>query len=264
MRSCFVNTILTALLMSAAVGAAAQQPAPLGAAATETDAEPGSFAGDAVRVLVVAGEESSLSAPAPGRVATVSVQLGDAVRKGQLLVAFDCTETSARRDAARAEVNAARLQHEAKAKLQGLQSAAEVEVELAAVNVDRSEAQVRVFDAQLAQCRFTAPFSGNVARVFVKPGQSVAVGAPIIDLVSAQTLKFRMNVPSRWLATLKPGVLLDADIEETGERYSVKVARMSARVDAVSQTVEIEADLQGKPGKLLPGMSGRARLTARQ
>jgi RND family efflux transporter MFP subunit len=259
-----MKTLLGAILAAVAFGATAQQSTALPAAGTGADDAPAAFSQDAVRVLVMAGEESSLSAPAPGRVATVGAQLGDAVRKGQLLVAFDCSETSARRDAARAEVSAARLQHEAKMKLQGLQSAAEVEVELAAVNVDRSEAQVRVFDAQLAQCRFTAPFSGNVARVFVKPGQSVAVGAPIIDLVSAQTLKFRMNVPSRWLATLKPGDLLDADIEETGERYSLKVARMSARVDAVSQTVEIEADLVGKPGKLLPGMSGRARLSARQ
>lgn len=260
MRHRVITPLLLGVLMSAAFGVVAQE-APASSAATDIPAA--TSAPEAVRVLVVAGEESSISAPAPGRVATVAVQLGDDVRKGQLLVAFDCTETSARRDAARADVSAARLQHEAKAKLQGLQSAAEVEVELAAVNVDRSEAQVRVFDAQLAQCRFNAPFTGRVARVFVKPGQSVAVGAPIIDVVSAQTLKFRMNVPSRWLATLKPGDLLEADIEETGERYSLKVARMAARVDAVSQTVEIEADLQGKPGKLLPGMSGRAHL-ARQ
>jgi RND family efflux transporter MFP subunit len=257
-----MKSLVAALLAAAAFGASAQQPAPQLDTAVAGDTAAGAPSSEVVRVLVVAGEESSLSAPAPGRIAAVGAQLGDAVRKGQLLVAFDCTETSARRDAARAEVNAARLQHEAKMKLQGLQSAAEVEVELAAVNVDRSEAQVRVFDAQLAQCRFTAPFTGRVARVYVKPGQSVAIGAPIIDIVSAQTLKFRMNVPSRWLATLKPGDLLDAEIEETGERYSLKVARMSARVDAVSQTVEIEADLASKPGKLLPGMSGRARLSA--
>jgi RND family efflux transporter MFP subunit len=215
-----------------------------------------------VRVLVVAGQESSLSAPAPGRVASVGVQLGDTVRRGQVLVAFDCSETAARRDAARTDVAAARLQHEAKIKLQGLQSAAEVEVELAAVNVDRSEAQVRVFDAQLTQCQFSAPFAGRVARVFVKPGQSVAIGAPIVDLVGTQTLKFRMNVPSRWLATLAPGDLMNAEIDETGSRHSIKVARLSARVDPVSQTVEIEAELEGKPDKLLPGMSGRAWLAA--
>ncbi|MCW5581035.1 MAG: efflux RND transporter periplasmic adaptor subunit [Luteimonas sp.] len=211
-----------------------------------------------VRMLVVADRESIISAPAPGRVAGINVRLGDVVRGGQVLVSLDCTEIQARREAAQAEARAARLQHEAKIKLQGLQSAAEVEVELAAANVDRSEAQTRVFDAQLAQCRFPAPFPGRVARVHVKTGQSVTAGTPIAEIVSSGPPRARINVPSKWLAWIKRGDLLEGEVDETGRRYTLRVMRISARVDAVSQTVELEADFQGRPPELLPGMSGRA------
>ncbi len=230
-------------------------PAP--AVAVPPAARPKTAEGE-VRMLVVADRESTISSPAPGRVVAVNVRLGDSVRAGQVMVAFDCSEIQARRQAAQAETRTARLQHEAKIKLQGLQSAAEVEVELAAANVDRSEAQARVFDAQLAQCRFPAPFAGKVARVYVKTGQSVTAGAPIIDVVGTDALKARINAPSKWLAWMKKGDRLESEIDETGRKYTLRIARVSGRVDAVSQTVEIEADFEGKVPDLLPGMSGRA------
>lgn len=210
-----------------------------------------------VRLLVVAEQESTMSAPAAARVAAVEVRLGDAVANDRVLVRFECSEAQARREVAAAEAQAARLQHEAKLRLQGLQSAAEIEVALAAAAVDRAQAQVRMADAQIAQCSVRAPFEGRVARIHVKAGQSVTAGAPIIDVVGAGALKARINAPSRWLAWLRPGERLEATIEETGRRHAMRVARIAGRVDAVSQTIEIEATFDAGAGDLLPGMSGR-------
>ena len=103
---------------------------------------------------------------------------------------------------------------EAKLKLQGLQSAAEVEVELAAANVNKAQSQIRIFDAQVAQCAFVAPFTGKVARVHVKVGQGVNPGAPVIELVGNGAPRARMNVPSQWLAWLKTGETLQGKVDE--------------------------------------------------
>jgi RND family efflux transporter MFP subunit len=216
-----------------------------------------------VRLLVFSERDSTLSASTSGRIGNINVRLGDNVGRGQLLASFDCAEIEARRQAARAELNAARLQHEAKVKLQGLQSAAEVEVELAAANVDKFEAQVKVFDAQLDQCRFTAGFRGKVARIHVKQGQSVAAGAPIVDLVATDGLRARLNLPSRWLSWVKMGDVLDASVDETGRSYRIKLVRQAGRIDAVSQTMEMEAEFVGNTKDLMPGMSGLARAPAK-
>jgi membrane fusion protein, multidrug efflux system len=212
-----------------------------------------------VRLLVVADRESTLSAPTPGRIGSINVHLGDSVRNGQIVASFDCAEIEARHQAAKAELNAARLQHEAKIKLQALQSAAEVEVELAAANVDKFEAQLKVFVAQINQCRFTASFRGTVARIYVKQGQSVATGAPIIDLIASENLHAKLNIPSKWLSWLKIDNILEATVDETGRSYRLRISRLAGRVDAVSQTMEVEADFIGSVKDLMPGMSGRAR-----
>jgi membrane fusion protein (multidrug efflux system) len=210
-----------------------------------------------VRFLVIAARETVLSAATAGRVARLPVSLGDTVRAGQVLVAFDCAEIQARRQAARAEHEAARVQYEGKVRLQGLQSAAELEVELAAANVNKAQSQIRVFDAQIAQCEFVAPFAGKVARVHVKVGQGVTPGVPVIELVGTGPLEARMNVPSHWLAWLEPGAALKGTVDETGSPVTLEVRRISGRVDAVSQTVEIEARLSGAGARVLPGMSGQ-------
>lgn len=250
-RGAWALVLVAALLPHAA---RAQAPAPAtGVAGAQAP----------VRFLVVASQEAAIAAATPGRIARLPVNLGDAVRAGQIVAAFDCDETQARRAGAEAELAAARLQHEAKAKLQGLDSAAELEVELAAANVNRASSQVQIFSAQLEQCVFRAPFGGRVARVHVKQGQGVVPGTALLDLVGSGAPKARLNVPSAWLAWLKPGATLSAVVDETASRHVLKVTRVAARVDAVSQTVEIEAVFATPPSQVLPGMSGQAQAAAR-
>ena len=234
----------------------------LGALALAQSAPSSAATSAPVRFLVIASQESILSASTVGRVSRVPVGLGDNVRAGQVVASFDCAEMQARRDAARAEHEAARVQYEAKLKLQGLQSAAEVEVELAAANVNKAQSQIRIFDAQVAQCAFVAPFTGKVARVHVKVGQGVNPGAPVIELVGNGAPRARMNVPSQWLAWLKTGETLQGKVDETGAEVALKVIRISGRVDAVSQSVEIETELVSARGQVLPGMSGQVRAPA--
>jgi multidrug efflux pump subunit AcrA (membrane-fusion protein) len=98
-----------------------------------------------------------------------------------------------------------------------------------------------------------------VAKVYVKPYQTVQAGAPLFDLVSDGALKVRLNVPSTLLPQLKPGMPVEVEIHETGKRYPAKVSAINARVDAVAQTVELEARLDAAYPELIAGMSGTAR-----
>lgn len=229
---------------------AASEPVPETAAVEQGPAQ--------VRFLVMADKESPLSSVVAGRVMQVNVQLGDNVAAGKLLATLDCSELKARKDAAEAEFSAAQIKYEAKAKLQGLDSAGALEVGLAAADVNRTRSQIKIFDAQLAQCRFTAPFEGRIARIYVKEGQGIGAGAPVIDLVGNGNRKARLNVPSSWMNWLTTGARFDAVVGENGQHYQMTVSHISGRVDAVSQTIEIETLFVDNVKEILPGMSGRA------
>ncbi|MGB3289723.1 MAG: efflux RND transporter periplasmic adaptor subunit [Burkholderiaceae bacterium] len=212
-----------------------------------------------IRVLLSAELETTLAAQMAGQIESLQVGLGDAIKAGQVLARFDCAESDARLKMAEAEAAAARETLGVKQRLRKLDAAGETEVTLARIALRKSASAIEVAKAQLAYCDVKAPFDGHVVRVHVKPYQSVSPGAPLLELVSAGALKLRMNVPSQLLRKVKIGSPMTVDILETGNSYAAEVSAINARVDAVAQTIELEAKLKDAPAELLPGMSGVAR-----
>ena len=211
------------------------------------------------RALLVPERETTLVAQMLGTVQKLGGEMGAAFRQGAVLVRFDCNEQRARAGMARAELDAAQQQHQAKIRLQGLSAAGEVEVSLAAAAVAKARAQVEVGSAQLSQCTVAAPFAGRIARLHVKEFQGVNAGQPLVEIVSSGPLRVRLNLPSRWLAWLRSGFPFELRVDETGRSYPARVVAINARVDAASQTVEVEGRMLQDHAELLAGMSGNAR-----
>lgn len=218
----------------------------------------------AIRVLLSPELETVLAAQMLGRVTQLHAGLGSRVTKGKTLVSMDCSEANARLRMSQAEYAAAKETLEVKERLRKLDAAGDTEVALARNEAERAKAAIALTQVHTGQCSVTAPFSGHIVKLHVKPHQGVNVGAPLLEMVSDGPLKLRLNVPSRWLHALKKGAPFEVAIDETRQTYPAKVTAINARVDAVAQTVELEARIDGKHPELLAGMSGVARFSGLQ
>lgn len=215
----------------------------------------------AIRVLLASEVETTLSSQMAGTLGTLQASLGQSVAKGALLAQFDCREGLARAKVANAELAMARQNLEAKRHLRNLDAVGDLEVAMASTEVEKADGARSMAQTQVSYCKVTAPFAGRVAKVYAKPYQTVSAGAPLFDLVGSGALKVRMNVPSRLLTSLRQGSPLEISIGETGKTYPAKVSAINSRVDAVAQTVELEAILDAEHPELVAGMSGVARIT---
>lgn len=240
--------------LALAVASTLTQAAPLPAAATSSQAD----SHEAIRVLLVAQGETTLSSAVAARIKDLNASLGMPFSAGQALVAFDCEEPQAHLNMAKAELAGAIETHEAKLRMQGLQQASDVEVALAASGVDKARAQAMLYQSQVRQCVVIAPWAGRIAKLHVRNHMSVTPGQPLLELVKSGPLRLRLNVPSRTLAQVKVGRLFDVTIDETGKSYQARVAAINSRVDPVSQSIELEANMAKAYPELLPGMSGSA------
>lgn len=254
--SAAVPTASPAVAASTTVQAAGDVPARATAAGTP---EPVPGDGSDIRVLLVPRREAVVVSEIVAKVVSMPTTLGATLRAGEALVRFDCSEQKAKLDMASAEMDAAREGHAAKLRLQGLQSAGDLEVTLAAAARDRAKGALDLAETQFNACTITAPFAGRVVKLSARPHQSVTAGQPLLEFVSADPPRLRLNVPSRWLRWLKPGSRFAISVDETGRTYRATVAAINGRVDAVSQSVELEADVVDPDPKLLAGMSGTAR-----
>jgi RND family efflux transporter MFP subunit len=211
-----------------------------------------------IPVLVHAGEESTLSSQMAGKIARLHVGLGDAVQRGARLVEFDCSEQQAQLQAAEAEYRGARETHLSRLRLQALGAAGELEVTLAAAAAEKARSQVALRESQSAYCVVASPFAGKVARLRVKIAESVPAGQPLLDLVNPASLRAQLFVPAGWVTWLKTNSAFEVHFRETGRSYRARVTRLNARVEGVSQQLEIEARFEGSGAGLLPGMVGAA------
>ncbi|WP_144142218.1 efflux RND transporter periplasmic adaptor subunit [Paraburkholderia sp. BCC1884] len=219
---------------------------------------------NAIRVLLAPNLETTLSSQMNGTITDLRATLGKPFARNAVLALLNCAEVQARTDVAKAELNMARQNLTAKRSLRELKAAGDIEVAMSATEVEKAQGALSLANAQLGYCRVIAPFSGHVAKVYVKPYQTVSAGTPIVDLVGDGALKVRLNVPSSLLVKLKPNAHLDITIHETGKTYPAHVSAVNSRVDAVAQTVELEAQLDGDHPELVAGMSGTARFPPAQ
>ncbi|MBM7059656.1 efflux RND transporter periplasmic adaptor subunit [Pseudomonas sp. UL073] len=214
------------------------------------------------RGVLRARNQAVLSSELAGRITEMPFADGQDFKKGDVLVRFDCSAYQAQLNAAQAAAQAAREELVHNKQLAALNSVGRFEVALAEARQAKAAAETQVYQVQVKRCSVPAPFTGRVVQRKVQPHESVAGGAPLLEVVDNSTLEVHLLVPSAWLSWLKPGQHFDFVPDETGQALQVEVKRLGARIDEGSQTLLLIGNLPADAKGLLAGMSGTARFAA--
>jgi len=212
-----------------------------------------------IRALLTPLVESTLSSQIAGRIEKINARNGERFNQGDHLIEFDCTIQKAQLQKASSELLAIRKRYEANLKLQEYKSIGDLEVAISAAEVEKARAEYALVKAQVDMCIIDAPFNGRVIKRLAQPYESVNQGEPLIKILDDSELKVELYVPSKWLLWLKQDTEFTVRIDETGKTYPAHMTALGARVDAVSQSIEITAVISGSHPELLAGMSGEAR-----
>jgi len=206
--------------------------------------------------------EAMLSSQIAARILRLPVREGQRVTKGELLVEFDCESYRAELAITAAELESARIRLSSNQQLAQLKSIGRFEVALAEAEVVKAEAALRKHEIPVSRCKVPAPFGGRVGEVKVHAHESVEAGDEMLALLDDRSLEIRLIVPSAWLAWLRVGQGVRFTIDETGVVLSGQLSRLGARIDPVSQTVALFADVPDSLGAdLVAGMTGSAMFT---
>lgn len=156
------------------------------------------------------GEADSLTAPkvaaeVPGRIAKIYVDIGDGVKRGQILAEIDPADFSS--DAKRLEAQAmtqqkltARYRELAR---KGFISPANLEG-VEAQNVAAREQLARAAK-NLARTRIVSPVDGRVDNRMVSVGDWIELGKPVFQLTTTGHLRIRLPFPETAAPRIRPG-----------------------------------------------------------
>ncbi|MBF0613486.1 MAG: efflux RND transporter periplasmic adaptor subunit [Magnetococcales bacterium] len=203
-----------------------------------------------------------LSAEVAAKIETIAAREGERFKEGQTLISFDCSIYKAQMDRARAISGSADRVLASHRRLVELKSAGQLEVEMAALEAAKARGDMLVIQATLSKCVIQAPFTGKVAEQKAREQQFVQQGQALLDILDDSQLEFEFIAPSSWMNKIPVGHTFQLFCEETNKNYPARVARMGAKIDPVSQSMKVMAEIQGHFPELTAGMSGRIVLTA--
>jgi multidrug efflux system membrane fusion protein len=259
--------VSVALLMT--LGACSKQethPEPVRAVRTLTVTETGGVLEREFSADIRARTESRLGFRVPGKVSRRLVELGQAVRAGQVLAQLDPQDLRLQQDAARgglaaAEANAQQASSDLKRftelKSQGFISDAELERRTTAqraaeATLRQSRAQAGVQGNQASYAALTADAPGVITSVDLEPGQVVNAGLPVLTLAHDGPRDAVFSVPEDLGPTVRPLVGKTGAIKVrrwgASEWVAATVREMAAAADPATRTFLVKADVGKAPG----------------
>jgi len=208
------------------------------------------------RALVTATEKVSISSELAARVEKINFLLGDAFKKGDVLISFDCEIYKAQKEVIQANYDSANIQLKNDKELLDMRSIGKLQYQLSESALRKAKAELNIAKLNVDRCEIIAPYDGKVMDVYTSIFSTIEQRQPLMDIVGDGLLEAEIVVPSNWLKWLKKGHQVNITIDETGETLDAKVISLGATVDAVSQTIELKAQFSKKYESLIPGMSG--------
>lgn len=211
-----------------------------------------------VQAVLVAQNIAVISSTLDARIIKMPFRDGDLFNKGDVLAEFDCGGETARLREVQSRQRLSKTQLDAYNELKALDVVSKIEVVTAQENNAQAVAQIEQLRNRISLCKITAPFAGRVVKKTASQYEFVQTGRVLMEIVSREPLQAQFLIPSIWLRWLNVGTPVDVYVAETDRHYSAKVARIHGEVDPVSQSLQVEAELDNYSEVLLPGMSGRA------
>lgn len=265
-RSVRTAAALAAVILIAACSKKEPPPEPIRAVKLQTvGAAPlvakAEFAGD-----IRARTEAQLGFRVAGKVLSRNVELGQAVKPGQLLAQLDGADYALAAQGAQAQVQAAVTQRDLAAanyhrfkelRDKNFISAAEMErhaasLKSAQAQLDQAKANAAAQGNQTAYTRLVADVAGVVTAVNVEPGQVVAAGSPVLRIAKDGARDAVFAVPEDRIAQFKAGQPAQVLVWPDGQTLSAHIREVAASADAATRTYQIKASLDAADTDVLP------------
>lgn len=202
--------------------------------------------------------EAPVLARVEGEVVEILVEEGDLVMEGQVLAALDGDRLRLEMNAARANLDMARREHERMISLheRGLVSAAAFEG--MQFNVDALQAVYELKRLNVGYTKIRAPISGVVSARDIKLGQHLSVNDATFRVTDVSLLVAHLKIPQSELARIAVGNQAEIRVDAMPDQvFTATVDRISPTIDMKNGTFRATAYVENDGGLLAPGMFGR-------
>jgi len=124
-----------------------------------------------------------------------------------------------------------------------------------------AKATQQSLELEMEKTFIRAPFSGVVARRYIRDRQQVARGDRLFWITGDGPLRMRFTVPEKFIGRIRNRMQLPLTTPDLPDQsYKSEVIEVSPVIDPSSGTFEVMVEVEQPVGALRPGMSARVNL----
>ncbi len=234
--------------------------------------------------MVLVGEvksryESNQSFRISGKIIERKAEVGDLVKKGQLLARIDPADTRLSSQAAIADVASAQANYDlAKAEVerqrqlvqkkfisQSALDLQEAQLKTAAARLKQAKAQAAVSNNQSRYTALKADRDGVVTQIQAEPGQVVEPGQVIAQIVDQQQIEVLVAVPESRMKNVKVGDLVMVKLwADRQHSYQAKVREITPAASTATRAFDMRVAVLDADEHIKLGMTAGVRIKGGQ
>jgi membrane fusion protein (multidrug efflux system) len=202
-----------------------------------------------------ANESAEVTSEISRKIAAIRFNEGDLVRRGSVLVELDDDEERAAVAEAEATLAESETQHRRSQDLHTRNALSSAELDQIQSTLKANRARLEAAKARLADTRILAGFDGRTGFRRVSVGTLVGPNTVITTLDDLSVIKLNFTVPETSLFLVSEGLPVSAITPGIpGRRFEGKVTHLDSRVDPVTRSIVVRAQIPNPQRLLRPGM----------
>lgn len=218
---------------------------------------------------VAALQEVKVYSTIPTRIVDMRVDIGQTVKKGQVLALVDdekikqaVAQAEAALEAARAQYRNLEVEYNRIQRLYNENAVSKAQFdqvktqyEASASTVKQLEAALANAKAQLKDCTISAPIDGVISSRLLNEGDQASPQIPIFTIVQTDQVKIDIEIVEAQIDLVKPGQKAYIEVNAYPDRRFIgRINKIYPTVNPVSRTVTAEVRVDNPEGLLKPGM----------
>lgn len=205
-------------------------------------------------------EETQIRAEVSGRVVKLNINEGSTVQKGALLVKLFDQDLQAQLKKLQVQLQIATKTEERQRELLEISGISQQDYDLSALQVENLKADIQSTRIAISKTEIRAPYRGKIGLRNVSLGAFLSPNEIITTLRKVETLKLEFSVPEKYAKEIKPGSVINFNVDGGTETHRASVMATESGVDQATRTLRVKALVKEKHPELVPGIFARVSL----
>ncbi|HHO41949.1 MAG TPA: efflux RND transporter periplasmic adaptor subunit, partial [Epsilonproteobacteria bacterium] len=209
---------------------------------------------------VKADQEAQLGFSTSGIVKEIFFDIGDKVKKGDILAVLDNKDLEALRENARVALRYAKKDYDRQKQVKKYINPAQLDQFARAY--ETAKAQLSYQEALLDKTILKAPFDGTIVSKGIEVGDVVTgqLGSHAFGIHSLDNMKLVLKFDSKYYNSVKVGDRFVYRLDGSNQEYNGTISKIYPAIDITSRTIGAEVEVEG----LASGLFGTGTIKAGQ